>query len=383
MPLPAKDLWAKIQKEIHGKSDRDQLRILHRHLDGWHDSWKGPYWDLKERLRKLAHKLETTEAIRSRGQQDTFHVKRQGIAQVGLIGQPNSGKSALAYALTGAPTAIADYPFATQHPVPGMLACAGGTLQIVDTPPIVPGLAEGEGAGRMLLHLVSLMDALGLVVDLSEDPLPQMELILSELEGMQIQPTPTPLGTVLHVKGKGGIKFRGREVSRDDQTIARNMLTSAQIDHAEIAVPAQFSGTELQAQVERRKLIPSLILANKDDSLGAQGRIEQLGRAYPEHRLMAINFSSEERLDALADTLLWLLGLIRVHTLEKPDPDAVSTPHLVSCSSSVADIAAKTSSRRDDSLKGARIWGSSVTQPGQTVGVHHLVEDNDLIHLQV
>lgn len=383
MPLPAKDLWAKIQKEIHGKSERDQLRILHRHLDGWHDSWKGPYWDLKKRLRKLTSKLENTEAVRSRGQQDTFHFKRQGNAQVGLVGQPNSGKSALVYALTGAPTAIADYPFATQHPVPGMLVCAGGTLQIVDTPPIVPGLAEGEGAGRTLLHLVSTMDALGLVVDVSQDPLPQMDTILSELAAVQIEPTPTPLGTVLHAKGKGGVKFRGSAVSKADQTIARSMLTNAQIDHAEIAVAARFSEDQLQAQVERRKLMPSLILANKDDSAGAEGRIEQLARAYPEHRLMPMNFTSEERCGALADAWLWLLGLIRVHMLEKPDPDAAATPHLVPCTSSIADIAAKVSSVKDDSLKGARIWGSSVGLPGQTVGVHHLIDGGDRIHLQV
>ena len=62
MPLPARDLWAKIQKEIRGQPEREQLRILQSYLDGWHDSWKGPYWDLKERLRKLVRKLENTES---------------------------------------------------------------------------------------------------------------------------------------------------------------------------------------------------------------------------------------------------------------------------------------------------------------------------------
>ena len=46
MPMPARDLWTKIQKELHGRTDREQLRILRRHLDSWHDSWKGPYADL-------------------------------------------------------------------------------------------------------------------------------------------------------------------------------------------------------------------------------------------------------------------------------------------------------------------------------------------------
>jgi len=381
MPLPARDLWAKIQKETQGKSDRDQLRILHRYLDEWHDSWKGPYWDLKERLRKLVHKLENTESVKSRGQQDSFHVKRQGNAQVGLIGPPNCGKSALVYALSGAPTAIADYPFATQHPVPGMLVCPGGALQIVDTPPIVPGLWQGEGSGRMLLSLISIMDAVALVVDLSEDPLPQMEVTLAELSAMQIETVPAPLETVLHVKGKEGIKFQGCEISKAEQTIARKLLTTAQIDHAEIAVPYRFSETQLRAQVDRRKLMPSLILANKDDSTGAPDRIAQLAEAYPEYRLLAVNFTSEDRLDALVDSLLWLLGFICVQVLDRPDPEAAAAPHLVPRSSSVADVTACTSSAKDGLIKGARIWGDSAGQPGQTVGLHHLVADGDLIHL--
>ena len=69
MPLPARDFWAKIQKEIGGKSEREQLRIVQGYLSTWHDSWKGPYWDLKARLLRLTHKLERTETVRSRGQQ--------------------------------------------------------------------------------------------------------------------------------------------------------------------------------------------------------------------------------------------------------------------------------------------------------------------------
>ena len=382
MPLPARDLWAKIQKEIRGQPEREQLRILQSYLDDWHDSWKGPYWDLKERLRKLVRKLENTESVRSHSQPDTFHVKRQGDAQVGLIGLPNSGKSALVYTLTGAPTIIADYPFATQHPMPGILTCPGGAIQLVDTPAIVPGLPRGEGAGRALLHLIGTMDALGIVVDVSEDPLPQVQTILSELETMHLEPVPRPLGTVLHPKGKGGIKFSGLEISKPDQTSARRILAEAGIAHAEIVIRTHFVEDELVAQTGHRKLLPALILANKNDVEGSERRIEALSRACPAYRLMEVNCFSEDYFAELIDTLLDLLGLIRVGVLEKPAPDAEHTLHLVPRASAIREIAESAGRARDDSLRGARVWGGSVSQPGQTVSVHHLAQEEDLIFLQ-
>ena len=234
MPMPARDLWTKIQKEIGGKTDREQLRIVQRYLDGWHDSWRGPYADLKKRLLRLVQKLETTQSVRSRDHAVSLHVKRQGTAQVALIGLPNSGKSALVYALTGAPTVIADYPFATQQPVPGMLACEGGAIQLVDTPPIVAGLSDGEGAGRALLHLIGSADAVAIVTDLSEDPRAQMETILDELSAAHIEPIAGPLATAIRPKGRGGIRFAGLEISRADQNTASRILTDAGDHHAEV-----------------------------------------------------------------------------------------------------------------------------------------------------
>ena len=76
MPMPANDLWVKIQKELGEKSNREQLRVLKRHLDGWHDSWKGPYADLKKKLLKLSSKLEKIQSVRSHDHGTSLQVKR-------------------------------------------------------------------------------------------------------------------------------------------------------------------------------------------------------------------------------------------------------------------------------------------------------------------
>ena len=89
--MPAKDLWSQIQKQARGRSEDEQLRILRRHLGELHDEWKGPYKDLRDKLRKLVARLEGHEATRSRsGQQDPFHVKSQGDARVVVAGLPNA-----------------------------------------------------------------------------------------------------------------------------------------------------------------------------------------------------------------------------------------------------------------------------------------------------
>jgi len=46
MPMPARHLWSQIQKQMQGRSEPEQLRILRGHLDGLHDEWKSPYKDL-------------------------------------------------------------------------------------------------------------------------------------------------------------------------------------------------------------------------------------------------------------------------------------------------------------------------------------------------
>lgn len=382
MPLPARDFWAKIQKEIRGKPDREQLRVVQGYLDAWHDSWKGPYWDLKERLRRLAHKLEHAGTVTGRGgSHDAFHVARQGLAQVGFVGPQNAGKSALVHALTGAPTTIADYPFATTHPSPGIRACPGGVLQLVDTPPVVRGLAEGEGPGRALLHLLSTMDALAVVLDSEADLVPQLELVLAELKAGDLEAAPGALGTVLRPRGKGGIKLLGREITRDEALAARQILDAAGVKHAAVIVRTVFSEAELRSQVERRRVLPTVVVAGKSDAEGAAGRVDALRAADTRYPIVAASFFDEDSQEQVVEALVHALGLVRVWVLDRGEAGADAEPYLVPVAASVEEVAAAAGTSTD-SLRRARVWGPSAPQPGQAVSLHHLVEAEDRLYLE-
>jgi GTP-binding protein len=117
------------------------------------------------------------------GEERRLRVELRTVADLGLVGLPNAGKSTLLAALTAAHPKIADYPFTTLTPNLGVADLGDERLVVADIPGLVEGAHEGRGLGHRFLRHVSRCRALALVVDLSSpDPGADLATVRSELE---------------------------------------------------------------------------------------------------------------------------------------------------------------------------------------------------------
>ena len=123
------------------------------------------------------------------------------IADAGLVGLPNAGKSTFLAAVSNARPKIADYPFTTLHPNLGVAEVDGAEIVIADVPGLIEGASEGRGIGdRFLGHVERCGALLHLVDATSEDVAGDWRTVMDELDaygaGLAEKPRVTALSKV-------------------------------------------------------------------------------------------------------------------------------------------------------------------------------------------
>jgi GTP-binding protein len=103
------------------------------------------------------------------GELRRLSVELQVLADIGLVGFPNAGKSSLLDRFTNARPKIAPYPFTTKIPNLGVLTIDDRDIIIADIPGLIEGASEGAGLGLRFLKHISRTAALAFLIDLSED----------------------------------------------------------------------------------------------------------------------------------------------------------------------------------------------------------------------
>lgn len=118
------------------------------------------------------------------GEQRSLRLELRLLADVGLVGFPNAGKSTLISRISAARPKIGDYPFTTLAPNLGVVKVDEDSFVVADIPGLVPGAHEGKGLGHSFLRHVSRAAVLVFVVDLAavdRDPSQDVAILREEL----------------------------------------------------------------------------------------------------------------------------------------------------------------------------------------------------------
>jgi len=382
--LPA-EAKAKFVKYIEAKTPEEKLRALQEFLSAVpkHKGTENLIRWARKRMAELREEIEERKRKRSGGTAPSFFIEKTCPAQVVMIGLANSGKSSLLRALTGARAEVADYPYTTRFPIPGVLKYQDVDIQIVEAPAIIP---EGGGWNGKVIGLAKNSDGLMIVVDLSNNPEQQFKTIEAFLRSHGIHIV-KPRGYAIIERGRGvnGIRLHiyGKLLCTPDDV--RKLLESYRIYNAVVRIYGEVDlDTIEQALFETIVYKPTIVIATKRDLDPEDKNLERLRSCIPPE--IPIIPTSVKRGDVprelIGRTIFEKLELIRVYTkppLGKPS----EKPLVLKRGATVLDVARAIHSDFCEKFAYARIWGPSAKYPGQRVGRDHIVEDGDIVEINL
>jgi len=380
LPAEAKAKWIKV---MEAKTPEEKIKALEDFLSSvpkHKGTEKLRLWATR-RLAELREEVEERKRKKA-GRGLSFFIEKEGDAQVVVIGPPNTGKSLLVNRLTGAKTIIADYPFSTTMPVPGMLRYEDVYFQLVDTPP----LARGSSILNKIIGLARNADALLIVLDATREVIAEFNEVKNILEDSGILLS-KPRGRVAieaYRSGKQGLRFTlmGRLIdgTLDD---VRKLLEEYRVHNAHIKIYGEVTLDDIeQALFENTAYKPSIVFINKVDLVkDASSQIEDVVKA-SNLPVIAGSALTGQGLGNIGGVIFNHLELVRVYT-KSPNTPPSKKPLVLRKGATIYDVAERIHKDFVKNFLYAKVWGKSAKYPGERVGLDHQVEDEDIVEIHI
>lgn len=340
---------------------------------------------IKRNLSKLKKEVEKEKELKKGGTGGaSFFVRKEGAAQVALAGLPNSGKSTILNKLTGRDVGIGDYAFTTVKPTPAMLQYKGIQIQLVDMPGLIEGVSLGKGMGGPLISAIRAVDAIVILVDLSVDPVKDLELIIKELEAKGLRLNKKVPNIDIQKIPTGGIEIIGDNflIECNSQDV-KKILQEERVHNAIITIKEPVTLTDifevLDSSLEYKKAI---IIGTKGDLPGSKEGLERLEKHVKNFKVFPISAINNVNLDILPSEIFSILGIIRVYT-RSPGREIDNEAMPMKIDSTALDAAKKVHKNLYKNFKFARVWGDSAKFDGQRVGPEHVLRDGDIIEIHI
>jgi small GTP-binding protein len=229
--MPHRTQMQIIRRRLAGKEGSERVRELRAILLDLPNYRNGPYADIRKWVRS---QVEETRARARVVQRDSIAVRREGAAQVALVGPPNGGKSSLLHALSHVRVKVGDYAFTTLRPVPALVRVGGVLLQLVEIPGLIQGAAEDRGGGRALLGVLREADAVVYCHDVNTPARSLLE-VRAEVASAGIELPALLAATKMDDAGDGALEILSRAVP-DLPVVGVSILDDVSLDELKEAI---------------------------------------------------------------------------------------------------------------------------------------------------
>ncbi|MFX0171391.1 MAG: GTPase, partial [Candidatus Hodarchaeota archaeon] len=341
----------------------------------------------KTKLKKLKAKQEKIKQDK-KGSGERWLVPKGEDAQIAIIGTVNSGKSSVLNKIAQSNSAakVGSYPFTTVKPEVGSTTAQGARLQLIELPALVDGSVKGEMSGKLVLAGIRNADCVIITLDLSQDPVNQLQLILKELNLGKIRLNVVQPPVTVEKVGSGNIQvFNDHFFEGEGKEAVIEIMRGKGYVNAIVRFQAPTSLDQFLDTLDSSiTYLPALIIATKGDIEGSKLNYNRLCKFISDKRLnfqiIPTSVPQKEGFQEIEEIIFEKLNKIRIYT-RNAGGDIAERPIILKKGSTVQDAISVLSKKMLKFFRFARIWGSSAKFDGEKVGLDRVLHDGDVIQV--